>query len=415
MSAFLLAAVLLTAVALMFLLPALLRGDGAGASAGESACAQDQLNLAVLRDQARELDADLAAGVIEPAAWREARGDLERRVAEDVQTASAGGSHSTSPAARPQRALAMGIALVLPVLAAALYFHVGSPVGAALETSAQGEPHPMSNAQIGAMVDALAQRLRKEPGDADGWDTLASSYVALKRYREAANAYARLAALVPDNASVLADYADALASAQGNSLLGEPERLLARALAIDPRHVKALALAASAAFQRGDFSLAETRWKQVLELVPPESEFAQATRASIEQAHARGAGKEAPQQKQQQRGAHLAGTVELDPALRARVAGSDVVFIFARAVAGPRAPLAVLRKRVSDLPLRFVLDDSMSMAPDARLSSFAQVVVGARISRSGSATAAQGDLEGYSAPTSPRADGVRVRIGSIRK
>jgi cytochrome c-type biogenesis protein CcmH len=274
----------------------------------------------------------------------------------------------------------------------------------------------LSNAQIGAMVDALAQRLRTDPANVEGWDMLARSYVALNRYREAANAYAHLAALVPDNAEVLADYADALATAQGDSLLGEPERLLARALAIDPRHVKSLALAASAAFQRGDYTQAETRWKQVLELVPPDSEFAQATQASIEQARAREPGAVARAgTPAAQGGARLAGTVELDPALRASVAGTDVVFIFARPAEGPRRPLAVLRKHVRDLPLHFVFDDSMSMTPDARLSSVARVVVGARISRSGSAKASPGDLEGYSAPASPRADGVRVRIGSVRK
>jgi cytochrome c-type biogenesis protein CcmH len=404
MNAFLLAAVPLTAIALLFLLPALLRGDGGG----KTAVAHDELNLAVLREQARELDADLAAGVIDPAAYREARGDLERRVAEDVQGAS-----TVGPGA-PQRVLAMGLALALPLLAAALYFQVGSP-RATLQIPAPEAPHALSNAQIGAMVDALAQRLRTDPANVEGWDMLARSYVTLNRYREAANAYAHLAALVPDNAEVLADYADALATAQGDSLLGEPERLLARALAIDARHVKSLALAASAAFQRGDYGQAETRWKQVLELVPPDSEFAQATQASIEQARARAGAIGPAGAPAAQREARLAGTVELDPALRASVAGSDVVFIFARAADGPRRPLAVLRKHVSDLPLHFVFDDSMSMTPDARLSSVARVVVGARVSRSGSAKASPGDLEGYSAPASPRADGVRVRIGSVRK
>ncbi len=111
----------------------------------------------------------------------------------------------------------------------------------------------------------------------------------------------------------------------------------------------------------------------------------------------------------------MSGTVDLDPALRAQVADTDTVFIFARAVDGPRFPLAVLRKQVKDLPVTFSLDDSMSMMPNAKLSGFPNVQVGARISKSGSATPGPGDLEGVSAPLHLGATDVKVKINSIRK
>jgi len=91
------------------------------------------------------------------------------------------------------------------------------------------------------------------------------------------------------------------------------------------------------------------------------------------------------------------------------------VFIFARAVDGPRFPLAVLRKQVKDLPVQFTLDDSMSMMANAKLSAFNKVVVGARISKSGSATPSAGDFEGVTETVQPGAKNLVIKINSQRK
>lgn len=401
MTGFLIGAVLLTACALLCVLPALLRGD----SGASRRARQDELNLAVLRDQARELDADLTAGAISAAAHADARGDLARRVAEDVRPAA---QHAGSA---PNRALALGIALVLPACAAALYFQVGNPVGVNATPPAavvEAEGHDVGDAEIAAMVQRLAERLAAAPDDAEGWYMLARSYSALGRFADAAQAYAKVDKLLPDDAGVLADYADALATAQGASLSGKPAQLVARALDIDPNHVKALALAGSAAFERADYAQAAVHWQKLLPLVPADSDFARSTMASIGQARARAAGTVAP-------AAHgLSGTVELDPGLLAKVSPDDTVFIFARAVDGPPMPLAVLRKKVSDLPLRFTLDDSMAMVAGARLSSFPTVIVGARVSRTGLATPGSGDLEGQAEPVKPGTQGIVVRIVAER-
>lgn len=419
MTLFLIAAALLTAAALMFVLPTLLRSESGAASR----VAHDALNLAVLRDQSRELDADLAAGTIGQAAYGDARGELERRVAEDVRPSA------PALAVAQQRPLSIAIALALPALAAALYFQVGSPAALAPEQAVaaaaqQGEGHEVTDAQIAAMVDGLAERLKKEPEDAEGWSMLARSYNAMNRFSEAAEAYGKLVKLVPPDGGMLADYADTLAMAQGKSLQGEPEKLVARALAADPRNVKAIALSGSAAFERGDYALAAAQWQKILALVAPDSDIARSTSGSIAEARrlAQEAGAPitagpaaAPAAAGAAAASALSGTVELDPALRARVADTDTVFIFARAAQGPRFPLAVLRKQVRDLPVKFALDDSMSMTPEARLSGYAQVVVGARISTSGSATPAPGDLEGVTGTVGPSAQGVRVRIDAERK
>ena len=90
------------------------------------------------------------------------------------------------------------------------------------------------------------------------------------------------------------------------------------------------------------------------------------------------------------------GTVHIDQSVLSDVSATDTVFVFARAVNGPRMPLAVLRKKAGEIPFEFELDDSMAMSPEAKLSGFQSVIVGARISNSGDVTATQGDLEGYS-------------------
>ena len=110
------------------------------------------------------------------------------------------------------------------------------------------------------------------------------------------------------------------------------------------------------------------------------------------------------------RPAAVTGSVSLSPQLSAAAASDDVVFIFARAAEGPGMPLAVTRVKVSDLPFDFRLDDSMSVMPGKKMSDVQRVVVGARISKSGGAMRASGDLEGYSAATAVDASGVRVVI-----
>lgn len=417
MTVFLIAAALLVAATLAIVLPPLLRNKQMGSGQAR----RDDLNLAVLRDQLRELDADLEAGMISPTAYESARHELEQRVAEEVQpssvtTASAGGRWSS---------IAVGVAV--PVLAIAVYLLIGSPdaLDPTQQTAAHQEnAHEITPEQIEGMVAGLAQRLQNDPGNAEGWNMLARSYNALGRFGEASQAYAQLVKLVPDDAGLFADYADTLAMASDRSLQGEPEKLIERALAIDPKNIKALALAGSAAFERKDYANAVVRWQSILALVAPDSEIARSTTGSINEAkslmgeaplaQAPMAGIAAAKLAQPAAGgaAVLEGVVDIDPALRAKAADTDVVFIFARAAQGPRFPLAALRKQVKDLPIKFSLDDSMGMVPNAKLSDFPMVVVGARISKSGSATPSAGDLEGISEPVAPGTKNLKIRIDS---
>jgi cytochrome c-type biogenesis protein CcmH len=423
MTVFIIVAVLMTAAALAFILQPLLRKP-----ASTAAAQHDQINLAVLRDQLKELDADLDAGLIDQTAYEAARKEIERRVAEDVSVEPSAAPAKTSSA----RWIPAMLAVAVPVVAGTIYYLVGTPAGLDPKQVAASDPaHEVTQEQVEAMVQRLAARLESNPGDLDGWRMLARSYAAIGRYPESVKAYQQLLKSAPPDADILADYADTLAMTLGKTLQGEPEKLVEQALQADPRHVKALALYGSAAFERRDYASAVTRWQRILPLVPADSDVARSVQGNIGEAQqlagmpitaapaaaapAASADRASSSSPAAASGATLQGTVDIDPALRAQASPNDTVFIFARAAEGPRFPLAVVRKQVKDLPTSFTLDDSMSMVPEAKLSSFPQVVVGARISKSGSATPAAGDLEGVSAAVAPGASNVKIIVSTRRQ
>ena len=394
MTAFYFGAATLLLAACAFVLWPLLRPGSRPAPADSNSAS----NLAVLREQQALLDADLAATRIDAAQHLAARTELERRVLEEA-AADAG----TAGAPRSSRAtlLAVVLGLGVPVLSVGLYARLGNTAGLVPPAAAQA---PATEADVVAMVEKLAQRMQARPDDATGWLMLGRSYAALQRYPESAKAYARAVVLTPNDAQLLVDYADVLA-AVAKSAAGEPTKLITRALQIEPGNLKALALAGSAAFERKDFPAAIAFWTQARSAAPAGSEFAQGLDASLAEARA-AAGPGGAEQ--------LAGRVSLAPALAARVAADDTVFIYARAAEGPRMPLAIQRRKASELPITFTLDDAMAMAPEMKLSKFGSVIVEARISKSGDAMAKTGDLRGQLGPLKPGSTGLALVIDSVQ-
>lgn len=366
-------------------------------------------NLELLRAQLRQLDRDLAEGQFDAEQYRAARADIERRVLDEESVASA-----PTRAGSPRATLVLLLCAV-PLLALGLYLRVGTPLALAPDVQdAQRAPTPQ---QVEEMVAKLAARMEKQPpgnvADTEGWVMLGRSYAVMQRYDDAGRAFARALQLMPDNPQILVDQADVLAMQQGGRLEGEPMKLIDRALQNDPSNPKALALAGTAAFERQDFNGAIGYWTRARANAPADSEFARALDTSLADARA-AAGTAAPAAAPTAASAasaattatatatpgaaSISGRVRLAPALAARVAAGDTLFVFARAAEGPRMPLAILKRSAADLPLSFTLDDSMAMTPQLKLSSFASVVIGARISKSGNATPQSGDLEGQSAP-----------------
>jgi cytochrome c-type biogenesis protein CcmH len=262
------------------------------------------------------------------------------------------------------------------------------------------------------MVERLAQRLQNRPDDAEGWAMLGRSYRVLGRNAEAAEAFARAGKVVAADPRLLVDYAESLALIHDGNLQGKPAELIARALELDPGNPLALMLSGAVAFQREDYRGAIAQWEKVQGRLEPGSEEARAVGDSIAKARELAAVQPSPKPAAGKvaAAAKVAGTVRLADALAAKAAPTDTVFVFARAAGGPGAPLAVMRRQVKDLPLAFALDDSMAMSPDRKLSGAQEVVIGARISRSGNPRAQAGDLEGVSKPVKVGASGVAVVI-----
>jgi len=367
---------------------------------GAARLSRREANIAIYRDELRSLDADLAAGTLAREHYERSRLELEARLLEDV---AAEEPAATRPAGQ-RAALAVGVAL--PLVALIVYLVAGNPGALA--------PHPAlpDAAQIEAMLTRLAAKLEENPGDVEGWKLLGRSYTVLGRYPQAVAAYAKAAERAPRDAQLLADFADALAMAHGQRLAGEPERLIERALEIDGNNLKALALAGSAAYERQDYARAAQLWGRMLPLVPAESEDARSISGNVEEAK-KLAGIGAAPAKAAKAHPGVRGTVRLAPALRKQVNADDIVFVFARAAEGPAMPLAVLRARAADLPLQFALNDSMAMAQGMTVSAHPRIVVTARVSKSGSAKPAPGDLQGASGPVANDASGVAVTIDSV--
>ncbi|MBI4937593.1 MAG: c-type cytochrome biogenesis protein CcmI [Nitrosomonadales bacterium] len=275
MTLFLIVVVLMIAGALLFIVPPLL-----GRKKEQiSTTVRSELNVTVYRDQLRELDAELAAGALSKEEYQSARSELEGRVLEDSATEEMAATPPVS-----NRKLAIAAAVAVPVLTVSLYLMLGKPAGLDPQNVPAETEQQVTQEQIVAMVEKLAQRLKEKPDDAEGWMMLARSYLALRRFNEAADAYSRAAALMPNNAQLLADYADILAVNNGRNMLGEPEKIIRQALQADPNNVKALALMGTASFQHKDYRAAIEWWRKLLQLVPADSQIAASINANISQA-----------------------------------------------------------------------------------------------------------------------------------
>ena len=409
MSVFYLIAGIVLASMVFYLLLPLWQNRKQGKGQGE----KSQTNLVILREQLAELERERESGQLDAAGYARARLELDRRILEDsVQDGSRAGKV-------PQRRLLLSLllALAVPAIVAGLYVGMGhheNLSGGASNTTGKDGGHALTQEQILGMIENLADKLQKNPADGQGWLMLARSYSVLGRYPESVMAYSRAVSLLPPDAQTFADYADTIGMVQGRRLQGEPEKLVRRAIEINPGNIKALALLGTIYYERQDYQAALGEWSKVLALVPSESSAAKSIQGSIRDAQNRLAASGTPVQNSKNGlGVAIKGVVVLDPSLAGRFAPEDTLFVFARAEQGPKMPLAILRKKVGDLPLRFSLDDSLSMSANLRISQYKAVVVGARISKHGDPLPKPGDWQGITDTVVPGEGDVKIIINSM--
>ncbi|MDP3520778.1 MAG: c-type cytochrome biogenesis protein CcmI [Hydrogenophaga sp.] len=368
---------------------------------------------AVLQTQWAQLNDDLRLGKLDDTEHARSRDELMQRMLEDEA-----GARQPRPARHLPATGGTAWALVwgLPLLVLAVYSFTGNPQ-AVNWRAAEGDDN-MGRAEmrdVEEMIGQMAQRLRQggnQPPDeaAQAWAMVAQSYAGLQRFADAEQAYARASELEPRQPQWLADRADMLAMANGQRTEGEPERLVQRALLLDPTHLKSLALAGSMAYQRQDMVAALDHWRRARAQATEGSGFASELDRSIAAAQASARKQPVPVATEPATATGINGTVRLSPALAQRVSPSDSVFVLVRAIDGPRVPLAVTRHTVADLPLRFELNDSQAMTPEMKLSRFERVEVLVRISRSGNAIPRSGDLFAQSAVVTPRSQGLALVV-----
>ena len=275
----------LLVVALLFIFPTLLQPE-----TRDHAAEVREANLAVYRDQLRELEADLQNGIIEKGQYEQDREEIERRLLTDMGSDK---QKSTKlKAVMSSRKLAYTVALVMPLSAVLLYLKVGTPRALSAETataaqnteSAGNQTGEMSQQRIEANVAALEKRLEQNPNDGPGWAMLGRSYSTLQRYKEASAAFEKAAAIAPNDADLLTEYAFALSMARSQDWHGKPTELLTKALQIDPNNLKTLVLAGNAAFKTKNYNQAIQYWEKVLPTLPPNSEVQESLSAKINEA-----------------------------------------------------------------------------------------------------------------------------------
>lgn len=403
------AAVLLIGV-LALLIPPLLRAKRAGLTDARAE------KLAIYRQQFDELEQDRGSGVLGAQQYDVAKSELEHRMLEEAGDAvMAAGSQQFVK----DRRLAVVLLLMLPLAAVLLYLKLGNPLAMThpatppIEQTMAGDNSNMAG-EIEPLLEALRKKLENNPGDGAGWALLARSYMELRRPDEAVSAYEKAVKVLPDDPQLLADYADALAVVNGRKLAGKPEELINRALKLDPHHIKALRLAATAAFDRKAYTEAIGYWERLQRDLPAGSEMAPEVAASLDEARALSGQKgSSPPVQKAAPSAGIVGTVRIAPALAGKLDPSATLFVFARATQGPPMPLAIVRATVRDLPYHYRLDDSAALMPGHKLSEAREVVLVARISKSNDAKPQAGDLQGTTAAVQPDGRSLDIEINQV--
>jgi cytochrome c-type biogenesis protein CcmH len=368
--------------------------------------AHEQANAQVYRDQSADLARELALGHMSEAEHAQALEELKLRLRDDSLSSP---DVATAGASDKPRKTVLALCLLLPVCAVLLYGSLGTPLGldpAALARSApdEGPNASVTPEKIAQMVGQLERRLQDEPNNVDAWVMLARLQRSQEKFAASDKSFAKALSLTPDD-DLAIERAEVLAQIQGGDFSGEPWAVINRILKANPNQNNALLLAGSASFAEGRFAQAIQYWERVRASLPPQSEDLNALDSALAQARERlapgrasaqlpdpGRASAQPPSAASAVPARISGRVSLAPELAAQTSPGDTVFIYATPAQGGRMPLAIVRTTVAALPFDFVLDDSQAMGPQTKLSSASEVVLKARISKTGQAMPQPGEF-----------------------
>jgi len=368
------------------------------------------LNARVFRDREAELDAELAEGRLDPEQHRELKHELARTLLDDAE---AGTSRTSATTAR-NCWIAAAIAVVLPA-AGVLYYYQSAYRGPSAEwielrarmadviasaaSNPQNLPQEITEDLPGFTRALQSELLANDSQDPEGWLLLGVSYLQLQAPMPARTALEKAYRLDPERIQTLVSLAQARILGTEGQMDHVSAQLLGEALRREPSHQGALLIFGFGAYNAGRYQEAIAAWERLLTLVDATSERARIIENTIAQARLAQAG---PPDSQSNDGGNadvaLDITVEVSADVASSLSDGDTLFVFAKAREGPRMPLAVVRQAAAGFPVRVTLDDSLAMTPAMKLSDFTEVVVEARVSKSGDVAAAPGDLESTPAP-----------------
>ncbi|MCW9012150.1 MAG: c-type cytochrome biogenesis protein CcmI [Gammaproteobacteria bacterium] len=401
MLAFVTASIALVFLALLFIVPSLLKKSHLQSDSF------DAYNTQIARDQLRELKLDLQNGLMSQDDFEVARQELETNLALDLSVSNQDqqvGEKSAIPAA-------LFLLVAIPVFSVLIYLQLGQPQAIdhqQVQQLAEDKAPAMSMEQA---VVKLEQRLQSEPENAEGWFMLARTYMTMNRYSDAVGAFEKTIELVGEEANLLIRYADALAMTNQGELQGKPREAIEKALQLDPENQQALWFAGIAAMEASEHKLALERFLilQPMLMSSPENlqqlhNLIARVEKNLTDDEIEDVASQMPAPQAATSTAEIQVSVSLDEAIKDQVSASDVVFVYAKAMNGPPMPLAAAKQSVADLPFTVKLNDAMAMMPSMKLSAFDAVIVGAKISKSGSAGSLAGDLYG-------EVSGVEVKAG----
>jgi cytochrome c-type biogenesis protein CcmH len=389
MTSFLIPALLLLILVLILLLRPLFF------PAKDSATSRRHMNAAIYKEELDKLEADRFAGIVDADNYEQAHAEMRQRLFQDTDEAD-----DFAVLGSPKKTI-IGICLFVVLLSAGFYFYLGD----ASRIAEKNAEKPMTQESVEKMVAEFAAKMEKEPDNLKGWAMLARSYRILGRNAEAANAYARAGSFVDSDPQLLADYADVLAANADGNFAGKPQKLINKALALDPNNLLALWLSGTAAFNAKNYMVAVQSWEKLAKQLPPDTEEARAITASIAEARSKGGLPPASAPVISNQG--VSGQIGISSELQSKVKAGDTLMVIARKP-GERMPVAVLKTAVAAFPMNFVLNDALAMNPNALISQLPEVSVEVRISKTGMAMPESGDL--ISAPQTIKVGTTNARL-----
>ena len=380
-------------------------------------------NLGLYDDKLAELEADLGEGRIDHEQYQQARVEIDRELLQDIpeESRETASLHYGAQLKR-QPGLALMISVFLPMVALLVYMKLGMHAASTgvphsqVQARAQAQPQSQQAGQAGSieeMTRKLAERIQQQGGNLEEWTMLARAYKHMGQYAQSAEAFEQAVQMNP-SAQLMLEQAEAIALGNNQQFTPQARSLVMRALELEPDNLNVLWFAGVAEFQAGNYRSSIEHLSRLSEQAKQDPEIDRSLRLYIDKARSAllAAGEEVPGTDEIMGTTAASGDVAtavvaggeaslqvkvgVSDDVRSRFAAGDAVFVYAKAAAGPKMPLAVQRLTLEQLPATITLDDSMAMMEGMNMSAFGSVVVSARVTKTGSAIAKAGDYIGQS-------------------